>query len=75
MCIRLPDVAVGEDDLTDALIDASAEFGDISTEIRDATRDGKVCAADRERIILQVDEAVAALHRLRAVADAIGKAE
>ncbi|GEM_PF-5731443 len=73
VCIRLPKVVVGEDELAAALIDASAEFGDISTEIREATKDRKVCERDQARITLQIDEALASLGRLRAVVNACGK--
>jgi len=62
-----------EDELAAALIDASAEFGDISTEIREATKDRKVCERDQARITLQIDEALASLGRLRAVVNACGK--
>lgn len=65
--IRLPDCGEGVDALTGALIDASAEFGDIATEVREATRDGNVNAAERDRIIAQIDQAFASIARLRAV--------
>ena len=68
VCIRLPDGGVGGDALTTALIDASAEFGDIATELRTATRDGDVCTKDREKIVRQIDEALEALARMRAIA-------
>lgn len=69
VCIRLPDVGHGEDALSLALIDASAEFGDIATEVRDATRDGVIDARERDAIVRQIDEAIEALARLRAVAN------
>lgn len=65
--IRLPDGGEGDDALTGALIDASAEFGDIASEVRDATRDGVINRKERDRIMLQIDEAIAALSRMRAV--------
>ncbi len=65
--VRLPDCGEGIDALTGALIDASAEFGDIAAEVRDATRDGTINAGERERIIEQIDEANRAIARLRAV--------
>ncbi|MFC0684648.1 phage regulatory CII family protein [Novosphingobium clariflavum] len=75
VCVRLPDGAVQSADLGAALIDASAEFGDIAAEIREATRDHKVCAQDRDRISLQIDEALASLVRLRFVVNSIEKGE
>ncbi len=65
--VRLPDCGEGIDALTGALIDASAEFGDIASEVRDATRDGTINAVERDRIIEQIDEAYRAIARLRAV--------
>jgi hypothetical protein len=70
VCIRLPEAVISHGDLSDALIDASAEFGDIAGEIRDATRDGAVNRKERDRIIGQIDQAVASLARLRAVVEA-----
>lgn len=67
--IRLPDSGTGEDALSAALIDASAEFGDIATALRDATRDGTVCPKDRRAIVSQIDEAMEALARMRVIAD------
>lgn len=66
-CFRLPDAGIGGDALTGAMIEASAEFGDIAAEIRDATRDGAVSERERQAITAQVDEAMAALARLRAL--------
>ena len=66
--IRLPEPGAGDDALTASLIEASAEFGDVAAELRDATRDGHVDARERERIVVQVDEAIASLVRMRALA-------
>ena len=66
--IRVPDAGASDDALMALLVDASAEFGDIPSEVREATRDGKVCTKDRERIVRQIDEAMAALARMRAAA-------
>jgi hypothetical protein len=66
--IRLPDSAGGVDALSVALIDASAEFGDIATELREATRDHEICKRDRRKIVSQIDEAIEALARMRAIA-------
>lgn len=63
--IRLPEAGAGEDGLSIALIDASAEFGDIATALREATKDGSVCKKDREVIIRQIDETMEALARMR----------
>lgn len=68
VCIRLPSGTGGEDAIAAALIDASAEFGDISTEVRDATRDGTICDKDRQKIVRQIDEAQEALARMRVIA-------
>lgn len=73
VAIRLPDVEIGVDALTGALIDASAEFGDIAHAVRDATRDGAVKAKERDRIIQQIDEATASLAVLRAVVEVTGE--
>lgn len=75
VAIRVPAVASGEDDLTAALIDASAEFGDIAAEIRDATRDGVIDARERDRIIAQIDDAMRSTQQLRAVVAALAKGE
>ncbi|CDO35020.1 phage regulatory CII family protein [Novosphingobium sp. KN65.2] len=69
VCIRLPDVGHGEDGLSLALIDASAEFGDIAAEVREATRDGVIESHERNAIVRQIDETIEALARLRAVAN------
>ncbi|KPH60367.1 phage regulatory CII family protein [Novosphingobium sp. ST904] len=65
--IRLPDVGVAAMNLNEALVDASAEFGDIAAAVREAGRDGKVCAKDCDQIMTQIDEAQASLARLRAL--------
>lgn len=72
VCIRLPDPGMGADALSAALIDASAEFGDIATEVREATRDGSVSPAERDAIVRQIDEAIEALVRMRAVVSGKG---
>lgn len=65
--LRLPDPGQGLDLLSAALIEASAEFGDIAAEVRDATRDGHLDARERERIVKACDEAMQALGRVRAI--------
>lgn len=71
VCTRVPELDIGGRSLSEALIDASAEFGDISGEIREATRDQKVCVRDRAKITAAVDEAMASLGRLRVVVNAM----
>lgn len=68
VAIRLPDCGGGEDALTRALVDASAEFGDVATELREATRNGSIDPREQERIVRAIDEAMASLARMRAVA-------
>lgn len=70
VAIRLPDAGLGEDAVTGALIAASAEFGDIASEVRDATRDGALSDKERDRIVEQIDEAMASLAKMRAVVGA-----
>lgn len=70
VAIRLPDPGCAGDALTGALIEASAEFGDVAGAVRDATRSGQVGPKDRDNIIQQIDEAHAALAKLRAVVTA-----
>lgn len=65
--IRLPDVGGGEDAVTGALIDASAEFGDIAHAVREATRDGDLSGRDRDKIAAEIDDALHKLAVLRAV--------
>lgn len=62
--VRLPE-AGGDDALTHALIECSAEFGDVAQEVREATRDGEVSPRERERIITAIDEAITALVAMR----------
>ena len=63
----LPEAVHGECALANAMIAASAEFGDVAHEVRDATRDGAVTAAERARITDAIDEAMTALVELRAM--------
>ncbi len=65
--IRLPDAGSGDDAVTGALIDASAEFGDIAHAVREATRDGDLSGRERDTIVSEIDEALAKLAILRAV--------
>lgn len=68
--VKLPDAGIAGDALTGALIEASAEFGDVAGAVRDATRGGEVGDKDRENIVQQIDEAHAALAKLRVVVTA-----
>lgn len=65
VAIRLPEVAAGDDALTHALVEVSAEFGDVACAVRDATADGHVSVRERQAIISEIDEAQAALARMR----------
>lgn len=67
VAIRLPDAATGDGELTHALIEVSAEFGDLAHSVRDATADGVVNAKERQRIMDAIDDAQAALARMRAL--------
>ena len=67
VAIRLPDFGQGEDAVTGAMIDASAEFGDVATTLRDATRDGTLSPAEREAVAAEIDQAQAALARMKAL--------
>ena len=67
VCIRLPEAPAGVDEITAAMIDASAEFGDVATALRDATADGAINGDDPDRIIEQIDQVCAALARMRAL--------
>ncbi|MGX7926485.1 phage regulatory CII family protein [Tsuneonella sp. HG094] len=67
VCIRLPEALPGADAVTLAMIDASAEFGDVATALRDATADGAIRGGEPEAIVQQIDEAMASLARMRAL--------
>lgn len=67
VAIRLPDAGAGEDAVTGAMLEASAEFGDIAAELRDALADGNFDKVDREAVAHQIDEAQCALARMKAL--------
>lgn len=67
VAIRLPDGGLGGDRLTDALVEVSAEFGDVANSVRDATMDGVIDKGERQAIIDAIDDAQAALARMRAL--------
>lgn len=67
VCIRLPSAQPGADAVTLAMIDASAEFGDVATALRDATANGSIDGSEPEAIVQQIDEVQAALTRMRAL--------
>lgn len=67
VAVRLPSVGAGDDPLTHCLIDASAEFGEIALEVREATRDGVVEQHEQDAIVHRIDDAMSALVRMRAV--------
>lgn len=63
----VPSAIDGEDAVFAAMIAASAEFGDVASALREATRDGVLDEADRKRVTEQIDEAVSALMAMRAL--------
>lgn len=65
--IKLPSVDGAVMNLSGALVDASAEFGDIAGAIRDAHKDDRVCEKDCAEIRRQIHEAQASLARLDAL--------
>lgn len=66
VAICLPDLGGCEESVMGAMIDASAEFGDIAQHLRDATRDGSpLNRREREGVAQQIDEAQASLARMR----------
>lgn len=71
VAIRLPGAVHGDSALVTAMISASAEFGDVASEVRDATRDGEVTPAERMRIVEAIDEAMTALVELRQMVEAV----
>lgn len=75
VCTPVGEVKVLAGGLNSALVDASAEFGDIAGAVRDATRDHRVCARDRSDITVQIDQAMASLARLRFVVNAMPEDE
>jgi len=62
---RLPDCNGADDALAMGLIAATGEFGDIAHAITDGLRDGTLTPRERDAAVAQVDEAQAALVRLR----------
>lgn len=71
--IRLPDAGHGTCAISTALIEASAEFGDVANEVREATRDGDVSPRESERIVAAIDEAITALVVMRGGIEAKGQ--
>lgn len=67
VCIRLPDCAGGSDAVVMSLAEATREFGDVAGAVTDALADGKRDAGEDAEIIEQIDEAMAALARMRAL--------
>lgn len=64
--IRLPGCAHGDGNaVTAALVEASAEFGDVACEVRDALKDRDLSEAERQRIVLAIDEAQRSLAAMR----------
>ncbi len=67
VAIRLPDAESGGAQITDALVEVSAEFGDVANSVRDATMDGVIEKHERQRIMDAIDDAQGALARMRAL--------
>lgn len=65
VAILLPDPVTSDDQLVMALCEATAEFGDIAGAVTEALRDGVRDAAEDAAILTQIDEAQAALARMR----------
>lgn len=61
----LPAAPESEEAVSGAMIAASAEFGGIARELREATGDGDLSRADCTAIRRQIDEAIAALLTMR----------
>ena len=55
-----------------SMIDASAEFGDIATRLRDATADNHFDENERDAVATEIDQAQAALARMKALVLAQG---
>lgn len=75
VAIALPDPTAGEDKLIMALCEATAEFGDIADAVREALRDGIRTPSENEMILTQIDEAQAALARMRLMVASPGVVE
>lgn len=67
VAIRLPACEAGEDAETGALAAATAEFGDVARKLMDCRADGQLDADEREDIGREIDQAIAALARMKAV--------
>lgn len=65
VAILLPDPAACEDRIVMALCEATAEFGDIAGAVTEALRDGTRTEGENLNILAQIDEAQAALARMR----------
>lgn len=66
--IRLPEAHGECAPLAMGLAEATGEFGDIAHAITDGLRDGRLSPAERDATVAQIDEAIASLVQLRAVA-------
>lgn len=67
VAILLPDASASEDRLIMALCEATAEFGDIAGAVTEALRDGARTGPENDAILAQIDEAQAALARMRLI--------
>lgn len=68
--IRLPSPGGTGEALALALAAATGEFGDVAHELVEAARDGSITARESEGLVREIDEAIAALARMRALAAA-----
>ncbi|WP_370179935.1 phage regulatory CII family protein [Alteriqipengyuania sp.] len=67
VAIRLPDPDMGTDAVTGAMIAATAEFGEVAVRLRDAVADSDFKPMERDEVAREIDEAQAALARLKAL--------
>lgn len=69
--VRLPEAGGFADcsgDLKSALLDAVGEFGDVATRLRGGMAGGVPCPQDRDALVVDIDEAIVALVRMRVLA-------
>ncbi|MBB3034029.1 phage regulatory CII family protein [Alteriqipengyuania lutimaris] len=67
VAIRLPDPDMGADAVTGAMIAVTCEVGDIAARLRDALSDGTFERMERNDVAREIDDAQAALARMKAL--------
>lgn len=67
VALRLPDPAMGVDEVSGAMIAVTSEVGDIATRLRAAWADGNFNSEERIDVAREIDEAQAALARMKAL--------